>query len=163
MSKKDNDKTAVLQSSVSEYQELARRINLLSEFNTTSANDLALHFQTLISARESKVFMEAPGLYYPEYSIYVISKSGITRGHATMHKAIAPILPDCNSKCYAFVLYPGSLIRSCFDKVLRKTAKNIGKDLKLSMENVFNRKYHRESLVDSNIETELIELLKKDL
>lgn len=146
-----------------EQRELARRIHLLSEFNTTAANDLVLHFQTLISARESKIFMEAPGLYYPAFSLYVISKSGFTRGHATMHKSIAPILPDSTCPCYAFVLYPGSFIRSCFDTVLRKTAKNIARDLKLSMENVFNRKYHSQTLVDSAIEKELIELLRKDL
>lgn len=146
-----------------EQRELARQIHLLSEFNTTSAKELVLHFQTLISARESKLFMEAPGLYYPAFSLYVISKAGFTRGHATMHKSIVPLLPDRGCPCYAFVLYPGSFIRSCFDSVLRKTAKNIAKDLKISMENVFNRKHHRQALVDSVIERELIELLRKEL
>lgn len=142
---------------------VATAINNLSEFNTTSANSLVLHFQTLISARESKLFMEAPGLYFPKLPLYVISTSGLTRGHTTLYNSIEQLIPEDQRLCYAFVLYPGSFIRSCFDSVLRKTAKIIAKDLRLSMENVFNRKRYSAILVDSEIEKELITLLRNDI
>lgn len=146
-----------------EVKALAAQIRKLSEFNSTSARDLAMHFQILLSARESRVFMEAPGLYFRDLSLLVISKSGITRGHATIYQSIAPLIPEDKRLCYAFVLYPGSFIRSCFDRVLRNTAKVIAKDMRLSMENVFNRKYHRESLVDSEVEQEIIELMRREM
>ena len=142
---------------------IIKSIEELSEFNATNVNELVLHFQTLISARENRVFMEAPGLYFSDLQIYVISTSGLSRGHATLHKSIEHIIPQDKSQCYAFVLYPGSFIRSCFDKVLRKTAKVIDRDLRLSMENVFNRKYHNKNFVDSEVEKELITLLKNDI
>lgn len=142
---------------------LAAQIRQLSEFNSTSARELALHFQALLSARESRVFIEAPGLYFPDLPVLVISKSGITRGHATLYKSVSPLIPEERRRCYAFVLYPGSLIRSCFDRVLRNTAKVIAKDLRLSMENVFNRKHHQESLVDSEVELEIINFMRREL
>ena len=47
---------------------------------------------------------------------------------------------------------------------VRKTTKNITPQLRISMENVFNRKHHRKmKLVDSSIEKDLIQRLKKDL
>ncbi|MBA3013818.1 MAG: hypothetical protein KKD63_05685 [Proteobacteria bacterium] len=142
---------------------LATEIRNLSEFNSTSAGDLALHFQILLSAKESRVFMEAPGLYFPELPLVVISKSGINRGHATIYQSIMPLIPKDKHHCYAFVLYPGSFIRSCFDRALRNTAKIIAKDLRLSMENVFNRKHHKTSLVDSDVEQELIDFMRRQI
>jgi len=142
---------------------IAAQIQKLSEFNCTSARDMAMHFQILLSARESRVFMEAPGLYFPDLPLLVISKSGINRGHATIYNSITPLLPADRCRCYAFVLYPGSFIRSCFDRVLRNTAKIIAKDLRLSMENVFNRKYYTESLVDSEVEQEIIAFMRREL
>lgn len=142
---------------------IAQAVRQLSTFNSTSAKDLALHFQILLSAKESRVFMEAPGLYFPDIPLLVISKSGINRGHATIYQSILPLIPEGRRHCVAFVLYPGSFIRSCFDRVLRKTAKIIAKDLRLSMENVFNRKYHAESLVDSEIEQEIIERMRREI
>nr|MBF0221055.1 hypothetical protein [Desulfobulbaceae bacterium] len=142
---------------------IAAQICKLSEFNTTNANDLVLHFQTLISAHMSKAFMEAPGLYFPKLDLYVISTSGLSRGHASLHKSIEHLIPEDKRLCYAFVLYPGSFIRACLDKVLRKTAKTVAKDILISMENVFNRKWHKTVLVDSDIEKELIALLKNNI
>jgi hypothetical protein len=146
-----------------EVRAIAAAVSELSQFNSTSAKDLALHFQILLSAKESRVFMEAPGLYFPDVPLLVISKSGITRGHATIYHSIVPLIPEERRRCFAFVLYPGSFIRSCFDRVLRRTAKVIAKDLRLSMENVFNRKYHAESLVDSAMEQEIINLMRREI
>ena len=146
-----------------EVKAIAAQVRKLSQFNSTSASDMALYFQILLSAKESRVFMEAPGLYFPELPLLVFSKSGINRGHATIYQSIAPLLPEERRCCYAFVLYPGSFIRSCFDRVLRRTAKVIAKDLRLSMENVFNRKYHCDSLVDSEVEQEIITLMRRQL
>jgi hypothetical protein len=146
-----------------EIKALATRVRKLSQFNSTSAGDMALYFQILLSAKESRVFMEAPGLYFPDLPMLVFSKSGINRGHATIYHSITPLIPEERRRCYAFVLYPGSFIRSCFDRVLRRTAKIIAKDLRLSMENVFNRKYHCLSLVDSDVEQEIITLMRREL
>jgi hypothetical protein len=146
-----------------QVSDIAAQIRKLSEFNSTSGRDLALHFQILLSAKESRVFMEAPGLYFPDLPLLVISKSGINRGHTTIYQSITPLIPEDRRQCYAFVLYPSSFIRTCFDKVLHRTAKVITKDLRLSMENVFNRKYHSDSLVDSEIEQEIIDLMRRDL
>lgn len=146
-----------------QVQAIAARIRKLSEFNSTSAGDLALHFQILLSAKESRIFMEAPGLYFPQIPLVVISKSGINRGHATIYQSILPVLPEDKLLCYAFVLYPGSFIRSCFDRVLRNSAKIIAKDLRISMDNVFNRKHHSESLVDSDVEQEIIDFMRRQI
>lgn len=146
-----------------EVKAIAARIRALSQFNSTAAADLLLHFQTLLSAKENRVFMEAPGLYFPDLPLMVISKSGIHRGHDTIYQSITPLLPEGVRRCYAFVLYPGSRIRACFDRVLRRTAKVIAKDLRLSMENAFNRKHHPDSLVDSEVEQEIIELLRREI
>jgi hypothetical protein len=108
--------------------------------------------------------MEAPGLYYPEVDLYVISRSGMNRGHASMYENFHTFFPKGKGICYGFVLYPESFVRTCLDKILRKTTKNITPQLRISMENVFNRKYHRKvKLVDSDLEKELIMKLKNDL
>jgi len=139
-------------------------IKKISDFNVFSVRDIVLHFQTLISARASRMLMEAPGLYYRDLSFYVLSKSGMNRGHASMNENIQPLLPEGKEICYGFVLYPESFVRTCLDKILRKTTKNITPDLRVSMENVFNRKKHRkQKLTDSEIEKELIQIFKKDL
>lgn len=146
-----------------EVTAIAVEIAKLSEFNSTSMGEMALFFQTLLSARESRVFMEAPGLYFPELPLLVISKSGIKRGHATLYNSLAVLIPEGKRRCYAFVLYPGSFFRTCFDRVLRNTAKVVAKDLRLSMENVFNRKYHNDSLVDSKVEQEIVAFMRREL
>lgn len=139
-------------------------IKNISDFNVFSVRDIVLHFQTLISARASRMLMEAPGLYYRDLSFYVLSKSGMNRGHASMHENIQPLLPEGKGTCYGFVLYPESFVRTCLDKILRKTTKNITPDLRVSMENVFNRKNHRKQiLIGSKIEKELIQMFKNDL
>jgi len=142
---------------------LKAEVRRLAETNVTSIRGIMLHFQALVSARAHRLLMEAPGLYYPEVPLYVISKGGMSRGHASMHKSIVPLLPEDNNTAYAFVLYPESFVRSCLDRLLRKTTKNITSDLRISMENVFNRKYYNFDLTDSEIEKELIALLQKDL
>jgi len=146
-----------------EVMAIAAQICKLSKFNTTSMRDMALHFQILLSAKESRVFMEAPGLYFPDLPVLVISKSGVKRGHASIYNSLMPLIPEGKRRCYAFVLYPSSFFRTCFDRVLRNTAKVIVKDLRLSMENVFNRKYYKESLVDSEVEQEIIALMRLEL
>jgi len=139
-------------------------IKNISDFNVFSVRDIVLHFQTLISARASRMLMEAPGLYYRDLSFYVLSKSGMNRGHASMDENIQPLLPEGKGTCYGFVLYPESFVRTCLDKILRKTTKNITPDLRVSMENVFNRKNHRKQiLIGSKIEKELIQMFKNDL
>ena len=139
-------------------------IKKVSDTFVFSVRDIVLHFQTLISARASRMLMEAPGLYYPDLGFYVISRSGMNRGHGSMYENFHHFFPAAKGTCYGFVLYPESFVRTCLDKILRKTTKNITPQLRISMENVFNRKHHRKlNLVDSGIEKELILKLKKDL
>ena len=139
-------------------------IKNISDTFVFSSRDIALHFQTLISARAARMLMEAPGLYYPDMQFYVISRSGMNRGHASMNENFQMLFPEGRGTCYGFVLYPESFVRTCLDRLLRKTTKNITPQLRISMENVFNRKRHRKmNLVDSEIEGELIIMLKRDL
>jgi hypothetical protein len=124
---------------LTELNTIRTEIKKISDTFVFSGRDIALHFQTLISASASRMLMEAPGLYYPEMDLYVISRSGMNRGHR-------------------------SFVRSCLDKLLRKTTKNITPQLRISMENVFNRRFHRKmKLVDSAVEKEIIKKLKNDL
>ena len=139
-------------------------IKNISDTFVFSSRDLALHFQTLVSARASRMLMEAPALYYPALQFYVISRSGMNRGHASMYENFHSLFPEGTGTCYGFVLYPESFVRTCLDRLLRKSTKNITPNLRISMENVFNRKRHKKiELVDSEIEKELIAMLKKDL
>ena len=142
---------------------LQAEVRKLAETNETSIRGIMLHFQALVSARAHWLLMEAPGLYYPDIPLYVISKGGMSRGHASMHKSLVPLLPEDKNTAYAFVLYPESFVRTCLDRLLRKTTKNITSDLRISMENVFNRKYYNFELTDSEIEKELIGHLQQDL
>ncbi|MFC1844868.1 hypothetical protein ACFLZ5_08775 [Thermodesulfobacteriota bacterium] len=147
-----------------ELHNIKAKIKKVSDTFVFSSREIALHFQTLISARAARMLMEAPGLYYPAMDFYVISRSGMNRGHASMDENFCSFFPDERSVCYGFVLYPESFVRTCLDKLLRKTTKNITPQLRISMENVFNRKRHKkEKLVDSEIEKELIMMLKKDI
>lgn len=146
-----------------ELRVIAAEIAKLSEFNSTSIRDMSLHFQILLSAKESRVFLEAPGLYFPELPLVVISKSGLKRGHATIYNSILPLIPIEKRRCYGFVLYPDSFFRTCFDRVLRNTAKVIAKDLRISLENVFNRKYYKDSLVGSEVEQEIVAFMRRGL
>ncbi len=148
----------------SELHDIKAEIKKVSDTFVFSTRDIALHFQTLISARAARMFMEAPGLYYPALDLYVISRSGMNRGHGSMYENFREFFPEEKASCYGFVLYPESFVRTCLDKLLRKTTKNISPQIRISMENVFNRKRHRKiQLVDSVIEKELILKLKKDL
>ena len=150
--------------SLTELNSIRTEIKKISDTFVFSGRDIALHFQTLISASASRMLMEAPGLYYPEMDLYVISRSGMNRGHRSMHDAFYPLFPPGKAVCYGFVLYPESFVRSCLDRLLRKTTKNITPQLRISMENVFNRRFHKKvKLVDSAIEKEIIGKLKKDL
>jgi hypothetical protein len=134
-----------------------------SEFNTINIRDIVLHFQIMKSARVSRLMLDAPGLYFSELGLYIISKSGSSRGHATLYKSILPLIPEGAKVTYGFVLYPESYVRTCLDKMLRKSTCTISKDMRLSMENVFNKKYHGGTLVGSPIESELVALLQKGL
>ena len=138
-------------------------IKKISELNVFTVQEIVLHFQTLRSAGAARAMMEAPGLYYPDLPLIVISKSGMARGHASMNIAIQPLLPESKKTCYGFVLYPETFVRTCLDKVLRRSTKIISRDMRISMENVFNRKHFQHDLIDSDIEKELIDLLKRDL
>jgi hypothetical protein len=152
-----------IKTDITDIAALEAKVRGLAETNVTSIRGIMLHFQALVSARAHRLMMEAPGLYYPDIPLYVISKGGMSRGHASMHKSIVPLLPEDKNTPYAFVLYPESFVRSCLDRLLRKTTKNITSDLRISMENVFNRKYYNFDFVDSAIEKKLIGLLQKDL
>ena len=152
-----------IESNIADLAELKAEIRRLAETNVTSIRGIMLHFQALVSARAHRLMMEAPGLYYPDIPLYVISKGGMSRGHASMQKSIVSLLPEGKDTAYAFVLYPESFVRSCLDRLLRKTTKNITCDLRISMENVFNRKYFNFELTDSEIEKKLIRLLQNDL
>jgi hypothetical protein len=147
-----------------ELNRIMAEIKKVSDTFVFAARDIVLHFQTLTSARASRMLMEAPGLYYPDMDLYVISRSGMNRGHGSMYEVFYHFFPAEKATCYGFVLYPESFVRTCLDKILRKTTKNITPQLRISMENVFNRKHHRKmKLVDSAIEKDLIQRLKKDL
>jgi len=147
-----------------ERENIKAEIKKISDTFVFSARDIALHFQTLLSARASRMLMEAPGLYYPDMRLYVVSRSGMNRGHGSMYENFYHFFPAAKATCYGFVLYPESFVRTCLDKILRKTTKNITPHLRISMENVFNRKHHKKKkLVDSKIEKELILILKRDL
>ena len=63
----------------SELHNIKSEIKKVSDTFVFSGRDIALHFQTLISARASRMLMEAPGLYYPDMDLYVISRSGMNR------------------------------------------------------------------------------------
>ena len=150
--------------SQTELASIKEKIKKVSDTFVFSARDIALHFQTLISARASRFLMEAPGLYYPDMDLYVISRSGMNRGHGSMYENFYKFFPAEKAICYGFVLYPESFVRTCLDKILRKTTKNITPQLRISMENVFNRKHHKKiNLVDSAIEKDLIMRLKQDM
>jgi hypothetical protein len=153
----------ITESEIPDLAALRAAVRKLAETNVTSIREIMLHFQALVSARAHRLLMEAPGLYYPDVPLYVISKGGMSRGHASMHKSIAPLLPEAKRTAYAFVIYPESFVRTCLDRLLRKTTKNITHDLRISMENVFNRKYFDFDLTDSEIESELMAMLRKDL
>jgi hypothetical protein len=158
--------TAMVQESdpQAELNNIKAEIKKVSDTFVFSSRDIALHFQTLISARAARMLMEAPGLYYTDMDLYVISRSGMNRGHGSMYENFYHFFPADKATCYGFVLYPESFVRTCLDKILRKTTKNITPQLRISMENVFNRKHHKKiELVDSAIEKELIMKLKKDL
>jgi hypothetical protein len=142
---------------------IKKEVRGLSEANVTSIRGIILHFQAMVSARAHRLMMEAPGLYYPDVPFYVISKGGMARGHASMHAAILPFLPADKQTCYAFVVYPESFVRTCLDRLLRKTTRNITRDLRISMENVYNRKHYEIDLTGSEIENKLIEMLQQDL
>lgn len=147
-----------------ELVNIKAEIKKVSDTFVFSVRDISLHFQTLISARASRMLMEAPGLYYPDMDLYVISRSGMNRGHGSMYENFHRLFPAEKDTCYGFVLYPESFVRTCLDKILRKTTKNITPQLRISMENVFNRKHHQKiKLVDSSIEKGLIMRLKKDM
>jgi len=150
--------------SQAELDSVKAEIKKVSDTFVFSVRDIVLHFQTLISARASRMLMEAPGLYYPDMDLYVISRSGMNRGHGSMFEIFYHFFPVEKAICYGFVLYPESFVRTCLDKILRKTTKNITPQLRISMENVFNRKHHKKiNLVDSAIEKDLIMRLKNDL
>ena len=147
-----------------DLDDLKRKVEKISEVYTTSIRNLALHFQTLKSARAHRLMMDAPGIYYPSLPMYVISKGGSSTGHRSLNDSILPLLPEGASKGYAFVLYPESYVRTCLDRVLRKKAMPVSPQIRLSMETNFNAKYLGPSAhSESEIAEELIGLLRKDL
>ncbi len=144
--------------------ELRRTICSLAETLTTSAREIIRHFQVLKSARAARLLMDAPGLYYPDLGLYVISKAGAHRGHTSMHAMIAPHLPEDRRKAYGFVLYPESYVRSCLDRLLRKSVRIVSPEMRISIENNFNKKHHHGcDLTDSLLLRQLIVLMRRDL
>ena len=53
-----------------EHESIKAEIKKISDTFVFSARDIVLHFQTLTSARASRMLMEAPGLYYPDMDLY---------------------------------------------------------------------------------------------
>jgi hypothetical protein len=147
----------------SDIEELKERICGLAETLTTSAREIIRHFQVLKSARAARLMMDAPGLYYPDLTLYVISKAGAHRGHASMNAMIQPLLPKEKRKVYGFVLYPESYVRSCLDSILRRSVRIVSPEMRISIENNFNKKYYDGNLTDSPVLKELIELMRHDL
>ena len=144
-------------------EELKERIGQLAETLTTSSRDIIRHFQILKSARAARLLMDAPGLYYSDLQLYVISKAGAHRGHTSMNTMIQPLLPDGKGTAYGFVLYPESYVRSCLDSLLRKTVRIVSPEMRISIENNFNKKFHGDNLTDSQVLKDLIGLLRQDL
>lgn len=144
-------------------EELKEQICDLAETLTTSSREIIRHFQVLKSARAARLMMDAPGLYYPDLSLYVISKAGAHRGHASMNNMIQPLLPKGKGKVYGFVLYPESYVRSCLDSILRRSVRIVSPEMRISIENNFNKKYYDGNLTDSAVLKELIELMRQDL
>jgi len=151
-------------SSESSLEQLQETICSLAETLTTSSREIIRHFQILKSARAARLMMDAPGLYYPALSLYVISKAGAHRGHSSMHNMIAPLLPEGKKEVYGFVLYPESYVRSCLDRILRKTVRIVSPEMRISIENNFNNKYHHGcDLTESLVLKDLIKLMHRDL
>ena len=142
---------------------LKEQIEDLAETLTTSAREIIRHFQVLKSARAARLLMDAPGLYYPDLRLYVISKAGAHRGHTSMNAMIQPLLPEDKRKVYGFVLYPESYVRSCLDSILRRSVRIVSPEMRISIENNFNKKYHDDNLTDSQVLRELIAIMRKDL
>ena len=149
--------------SLEELDAIKLEIRKLSEFNLTSVQGIVLHFQALKSGGASRIMMDAPGLYYPRLPLYIISKSGMARGHSSVKNSIQHLLPESKGEVYGFVLYPESYVRTCLDRVLRKTVKVVSPDMRIGFENNFNKKYHNRDLNDSEVLKELIMLLQHDL
>ena len=143
--------------------QLKEQIGELAETLTTSSRDIIRHFQILKSARAARLLMDAPGLYFPDLRLYVISKAGAHRGHASMNNMIQPLLPTGKGTVYGFVLYPESYVRSCLDSLLRKTVRIVSPEMRISIENNFNKKFHGDNLTESPVLKELISLLRRDL
>ena len=146
-----------------DIEELKERVCALAETLTTSAREIIRHFQILKSARAARLMMDAPGLYYPDLLLYVISKAGAHRGHTSMNTMIQPLLPAGKGRVYGFVLYPESYVRSCLDSLLRKTVRVVSPEMRISIENNFNKKYHGNNLTESPILKDLITLMRQDL
>lgn len=142
---------------------LREGVRMLSKHYATSVRDILLHFQGLISAHSSRLMMEAPGLYCPKLSFYFISKSGMKKGHSEMLQEIHSLLQDDGYEFYGFVLYPESFVRTCLDRLLRRNTKNITRDLRISMENIYNKKHYSQDFVDSDLEKDIIDRLKREL
>ncbi|MFC1818466.1 hypothetical protein ACFL0B_05140, partial [Thermodesulfobacteriota bacterium] len=89
--------------SQAELDSVKAEIKKVSDTFVFSVRDIVLHFQTLISARASRMLMEAPGLYYPDMDLYVISRSGMNRGHGSMYEIFYHFFPVEKAICYGFV------------------------------------------------------------
>ncbi|MEW6426408.1 MAG: hypothetical protein AB1568_00075 [Thermodesulfobacteriota bacterium] len=144
--------------------QLRQTICSLAETLTTSAREIIRHFQVLKSARAARLMMDAPGLFFPDLSLYVISKAGAHRGHTAMQNLVGPHLPPEGNRVYGFVLYPESYVRSCLDRLLRKSVRTVSPEMRLSIENNFNAKHHHGcDLTDSQVMHDLVGLMRREL
>jgi hypothetical protein len=93
-----------------ELNRIMAEIKKVSDTFVFAARDIVLHFQTLTSARASRMLMEAPGLYYPDMDLYVISRSGMNYSiiFSRLKRQPAMVL-----SCIRKVLSEPALIRSC--------------------------------------------------
>ncbi len=108
--------------------------------------------------------MDAPGLYFPDLKLFIISKAGTHRGHTQMYNLIIPHLPEGKQTVFGFVLYPESYVRSCLDSILRKTVRKVSPEMRISIENNFNQKHHgSENLTESPVLKNLVDLMRTEL
>lgn len=147
-----------------DLDQLKTQVTGLAETLTTSMREIIRHFQVLKSARASRMMMDAPGLYFPDLPLIVISKAGAHRGHTQMYDLITPHLPAEKKICYGFVLYPESYVRSCLDSILRRTVKSVCPEMRVSIENNFNHKHHgKQDFTGSQVLIDLVTLMQTEL
>jgi len=123
------------------YKELIRHSGL-----TTSVKRVPSHLQSKMFAKSGLISSETSGLYYPSLNLNVISVShdcfGFELSHISINDYVKDVFADDSLVGYAFNLYTKSYLQRQRDRILRDTSIHIGKDIYVSLENVYNRENH---------------------